>query len=551
MFNPCPALKNQPLPFDIDELGFLKWLKSFSPPNGKANCEQLLQVLHTLNHTDVGGKTRLLFLEKLGALLFQLSSRQTKLAFSQNTTLTPDDPRPQELIVWCCAALAQGYTLLSKADDFKDNKTFSLQQKSLIISHGIQAMSKALLYISQSYKTPYPHFWRKCFEFYQLGQEQQLTDVACPGVDPIDNVFKHLLIFSLSNSNQFSQLEMSVIYDLLGQYAGYAKLVSPTLEQTSGKLPVIFLDQDAPPSRHIADHKPTALTLHIATAPVAVKLIEAIPDNIQYQPASNRLMLLRLAKTLALHQPRKQRRERVQGVLFGIIGFDSVINFLHGNVPGQKSQLSKNGLFEMTHSAQLGNLNYTIAKTDDEKLVQYNLKLKRSGQTVNAKTFKIIQFTDPAEIWKTDQMDRMDQFEANIVLIDKSKKGYGLHLTNRQLKPQVGHLIGLNYTHNQVGVIRWIMQDEESRLLIGVELLGNQAQAVRISNPGFPNFEADAIYLPADAMLEQAETLVLLNGAFNPAEFFFMYKDHRNIRFRLIKILHSTSLIRHFEIARA
>lgn len=551
MFNPCPALQTQPLPFAIDELDFLKWLKSLSTPESNASCELLLQVLRTLNHTDLAGKTRLLFLEKLGALLFQLSAKQTKLTFAQNMALPKDYQRRLETTVWSCAELAQGYTLLSKADNFKGNKSYSLQQKSLIISHGIQAMSKALLYISQSYTTPYPHFWRTCFEFYQLGQQYQLTDLANPGVALIENAFKQLLVFNLSNSNQFSQLEMSVIYDLLGQYASYAKLLPPTAECPSRNLPAICLDRDAPPARYnVAAHKPTAQTLYIATAAVAGKLLEAVPNKTQHQYANDKLMLLRLAKTLTLHQKRRDRRERTQGAFFGIIGFDSVITFLHGIEPGQNSRLAMSGHFDATHPGQLGNLNYTIAKNedDDEKLAQYNLKRRRSGQKANPKAFKVIEFTDSAEIWKKG---KTDHFETNTALIDKSKQGYCLLLTNKQLQPKVGHLIGLNHKHFDVGIIRWVTQGEASRLLIGIELMGKQAQAVRISNPGFPNFEGNAIYLPADALLEQAESLVLLAGAFNPAEFFFMHKEHRNMRFRLAKLIHATAFIRHFEIVPA
>jgi hypothetical protein len=52
-------------------------------------------------------------------------------------------------------------------------------------------------------------------------------------------------------------------------------------------------------------------------------------------------------------------------------------------------------------------------------------------------------------------------------------------------------------------------------------------------------------------MLDQAGIAILLNGAFNPAEIFFIHKEHKSTHFRVTKNLYSTALIKHFEVARA
>ncbi len=544
MFRPCPVLQNQPLPFAVAELDFLKWLKALSSTDDKASCELLLQVLQTLNRTAMAGKTRLLFLEKLGGLVLQLSDRLTKLAFAENNELMPEGLQQFEKAVWCCAQLAEGYMLLSKADDFKDKLAYSLAQKSLIISRGIQAMSKALLYISQSYTVPYPHFWLSCLEFYQLAQQHQLTDADNPSADLINNAFKQLVVFSLSNTNQFSQQEMSIIYDLLHQYSEYVRLLPPASAPAS-KIPFICLDKDAPPAkRYPADHKPTSRTLYIATAGVAGKLLETMPDKTQAQNANTRLMLLRLVKTLSMNQQRKHTRERAQGAFYGIIDFNNIINSLRGDITRQDREVALSGYFDVANPGELRDLNFTIANNDEEEL-RIHSKLK--SQKANPSTFKIIEVNAPEEIWKEEAPDLL---AANTSLIDKSKKGYSILSTNSQIQPKVGHLIGLNHKQLALGIIRWVARSQEFRVLMGIELLGAHAQAVRISNPGFPDLEADGIYLPADEALEKSESLILLNSAFKPAEFFFILKKHRNIRYRMIKVLHSTALIKHFEVLR-
>ncbi|MBM4208767.1 MAG: hypothetical protein FJ190_12500 [Gammaproteobacteria bacterium] len=75
LFPSSPAYQGHSLPFAIDEMEFSNWLKTFADYDELPKCHQIFQVLQILNHKypperkSIPGRTRLFFLEKLGATL--------------------------------------------------------------------------------------------------------------------------------------------------------------------------------------------------------------------------------------------------------------------------------------------------------------------------------------------------------------------------------------------------------------------------------------------------------------------------------------------------
>jgi hypothetical protein len=74
---------------------------------------------------------------------------------------------------------------------------------------------------------------------------------------------------------------------------------------------------------------------------------------------------------------------------------------------------------------------------------------------------------------------------------------------------------------------------------------------VKVSNPGYPEKEVYGIYLPGGGAIKQAASLIILNKEFQPEEFIFLNKNHKNLRYRITKQLHVTSFINHVEVVRS
>jgi hypothetical protein len=559
-FPPCPSPSNLPLPFAIDEMDFSGWLSTLAKANDMAKCQQILQVLQTLNNAYpperklIPGRTRLFFLEKLGSVLITATTMLTIFpnVSDSSSELNEQESARSEISVWSSLELANAYSLLSQEDWFKEDGYYAIQEKSLILCNGIQAMSRGLLYISQTYTKPYVYFWHKCFQFYRLAQLYRLIESEFnPDAQAIDDAFKRVLVFMLSNTNQFSPQEMRTIHDLLGHYSPYTSLLKAVPKKKFKGIPSIHLKGNGPPV--ISDDDSDIQDpdrLYIATVAVASKILEATYDKRARHVPTDRLMLLRLAKTLTLSEQRKDYRENAQGNHLGTMGFDNIVKFLRSKEVETPSPVAAiTGSFDSGRPGELRALDFGISSiASNHRDGDTGDKAPRLAEKDSAVAFQVIDFTDPSDIWKTSPQAN---YESNMRLVDKSKKGYGLLWTDNQIKPKVGNIIGIAHKTLTLGLIRWLAQSKETGMFMGVELLDTNATTVKVSNPGYPEKEVYGIYLPGGGAIKQAASLIILNKEFQPEEFIFLNKNHKNLRYRITKQLHVTSFINHVEVVRS
>ena len=562
-FPPCPAPSNLPLPFTIDELEFSVWLSSLTENEDMAKCQSILQILQTLNNTYpperklIPGRTRLFFLEKLGAALTMATAKLTYFPSipdaKPESESSEDEMSRSEISVWATLELANAYSLLSTEDWFKEDEYYTIEEKTLILANGIQAIGRSLLYISQTYSKPYVYFWHKCFQFYRLARLYRLNDFEHnPNAQTIENAFKRVLVFALSNTNQFSPTEMRTIFELLGHYASFTSLLKSVPKKKFKGIPSINLKGSGPPTISHDDpdnHDPEEL--YIATVTVASKILEATNDRRAHHLPTDRLMLLRLAKNLTLSEQRKDPREAVQGNHLGIMGFANIVEFLRSKEIEKQNAFAELGAFDPTRPGELRDLNLEILpsenKEDENNFGELPEKLFPKNPS---SSFQVIEFTDPSDIWKTNPLPAVN-YETNMRLVDKSIRGYGLLWTDNAIKPKVGSIIGIMHKSLTIGLIRWLAQSKETGMFMGVELLGTNATVVKVTNPGYPDDAATALYLPEDGIAKQAASLIFINKGFRPSEFVFLHKNHRNTRYRLTKQLHLTSYINHVEVVRS
>ncbi len=565
-FPPCPPGTGKPLPFSIDEFQFTVWLDTLSAQDEIAKCQVLLNVLQTLNTAYpperklITGRTRLFFLDKIGAVLTPATTLLTHFPSVSDISPDPDislqEMARSELSVWCSLELANAYSLLGTEDCFKENGYYSIEEKTSILANGLQAMGRGLLYICQTYSKPYSYFWYKCFQFYRLARLYRLNDGDFnASVALIENAFKRLLIFALSNTNQFSPSEMRTIYELLGHYAGYTSLLKSVPKKKFNGIPSIHLKSGGPPtiSNDDSDHHDPD-QLFIATVTVASKILEATNDRRSHHLPTDRLMLLRLAKTLTLNEQRKDTRETTDGNHLGIVGFGNILEFLRGKEIEKQNMLAGTGKFDPVKPGEIRELDFELSKPvhkEDDNILDY--KSEPQSEKTAPFSFQVVEFTNPDDIWKNKPNVQKGSQESNIRLLDRSVRGYGLLWTDNLIKPKVGSLVAIINQNLTIGLIRWLAQSKETGMFMGVERLGYQATVVKVTNPGYPDIMANAIYLTHEEgePTNPTGSLILINKDFRPSEFIFIHKNFKNIRYRLTKQLHLTSFINHVEIVRS
>ena len=245
-----------------------------------------------------------------------------------------------EISVWGCLELGNAYSLLCQQELFQGESYYSLSEKTLLINNGLQALSKGLLFIFQTYSIPDSSLWYRCYQFYRIAKLARLTDDEFnPEAQTIEKSFKHILIFSLSNTNQFSLQEMRTVYELLGYYATHAGLLKSVPKKKFKGIPWVQLNSDAAPSitENQLNFQEGPDLIYIATVNVASKILEATYDRRSHHLPIDRLMLMRLAKTLTLNKQRKDPRSNAQGNYLGTLGFSHLFEFLSKKEISQES----------------------------------------------------------------------------------------------------------------------------------------------------------------------------------------------------------------------
>ena len=260
-------------------------------------------------------------------------------------------------------------------------------------------------------------------------------------------------------------------------------------------------------------------------------------------------MLLRLAKTLTLNERRKDPREVAQGNYLGIMDFGNIVEFLRSKEIEKQNFLAETGFFDPSRPGELRDLDFEIVSTEGKRAdTKTSANPGASPNKTMPPAFQVVEFTAPTEIWKPSHQDH---HTTNMCLVDKSAKGYGLLWTDDLIKPKVANIIGIMHKNLTIGLIRWLVQSKETGMFMGVELLGGNATVVKVSNPGYPNIEVSAIFLPGVEAAKQFASLIFMNKGFRPSEFIFLNKNHKKVRYRLIKQLHLTSFVNHVEVIRS
>ena len=188
------------LPFSLNEMSFIGWIGDLDLDNKEETLSSVSSALKELKQTPIKEELRYLFLQKLGAIVEQLS---LQLQESYKNSLFPfskQDTNNIELSAICAMEIAQNYKVLCESKGFKSKQMFTSKQKSQAVYNGIRSLAKQLLYKSMVYQKPAQGFW-----FVPGGRvlkNERLTDV-----------FRRLCLNELALDVDFSEAKLLGAYE--------------------------------------------------------------------------------------------------------------------------------------------------------------------------------------------------------------------------------------------------------------------------------------------------------------------------------------------------
>jgi|GEM_PF-1832495 len=538
------------LPFSIDEQSFSIWLAEIEKQD-KVNCLQALtDTLKQLKKATVPADIRSVFLEKIATIVFKVSEQLKKTYIKSYFPFSEEDKLKVSLSTNCAFEMAENYALICKDTSFKSKVIFSQTQKELILLNSIQAMANVLLYKAIVYEKPKKGFWSLCYLFYLFAkQNEALESSVTQGKASFVQVFKQLLVFELSNTQQFNTEEIYTIFNLLNSLTGQVKLLSSVPEKALNSTPCINLRVGvAPAVSKDVSHEPSPYIFYISSLDLIKQLFD-LSVHKKSMPYKDKVLVFRLIKALSMNQSRKNKRELADNELLAEVGFDKFIEFLLH----QESLLETKGVI----SYDVNDLSIDKPKVDknldDSFDVKSGIGNSLSLHIEDDDESVAVESIDSSEIWvaketkvEIEEVVEEEHF-TNAVLIDQSKLGFCIRLQEEGVVTKVGELIHLSISSiSIVTVVRRIIATDNDDVMVGVEVLGYDPEILHIMDIENKSSKNACVLVN----LEGVESIVIKVDDYHNEKQLYVDRNEKVLCYQVEKTFEtSTAIVKHLKVS--
>ncbi|BCX89068.1 cyclic-di-GMP-binding protein [Methylomarinovum tepidoasis] len=517
------------------------WLQDLPwvDPSRVARClrEQLCQLVEQ----PLVPHQRALLLQCYQPHLLTLAATLEEKLFDAPLPLPPTQAEKAQLLLDLCELMARNYALL--ADTWALAPT-SAEAVLPILHHALDWLARLGLHRAQSYAPPGAAFWKKVYHLFQLIERHEL--LLHPAAEPVREPLHVLFLFAICNPPRFRPRELRQIDRLLRRF-GRSLIIRPDplhRDQSAG-FAFDCLDPAPPrPCKRLPDLKrPRADRRFLFTQPVTRQLLDYVktekPSGVETLPfGQSRRLALQLAHSLGAPKQRRWLRRRQQRNCQTIVGLDDLVAFLRKHHDTDLEALMRRTPVTLEPEPGFSlESPLDIGEKDDERRYSEVAAL----HSLNADKPQI----RPEDIWGnsviTPQKD-VTEFSAQVV--DVSARGYRLYWHGSacpHLRP--GEILSLlrEDREPEIATIRWLHQQPEHPLTLGVELLSFNAQLV-VASRFVPDIGEDgtepqyrwAVLTPAQPAIERDTCLLAPAQTWRRGQWVdIYYTRHRKATFNL------------------
>lgn len=560
-----PNLTNEAMPFAPDEQSFAQWLDLLSSKNGYEICRELASAFHVMNSMDVSPRFRFTCLYQAIPLVNEVAERLESVYLDSGFPLSEEEDSNVEILVWIYTQLTMSFSDLSHQLESIDS-SWSKQEQAQILFSAMYAASQVLLHISQVYASVQKGFWLNCYRNYMRAETLELLNIPVNmnhvKHKTIASIFKQMLVFSCCDTDCFRVREMNTLFNLLEECVETIRLTNAV---APGAIQGVFqfnLDIDEAPTKCMPPlTEPQNNTRYIATLPVVNFLITAAQKRRKDQKSDYRFidkdLLFRVAEVLTKKRIRKYTRIVSTDNARGYIGFKPIVSML-AKIQGVDNETIK---VKSAHDPRIAGRwqapDLDLVPEGDE--IAYNLNQKKNGHlAIDPKAAKIHKLGALAssgnKIWsQPEPIELLNKIPfGDFVILNNSIKGYALIWNSEDQRIKVGELFAVQqqgFKELEIGQIRRISRLEDEGLILGIELMGMRSELVWIILLGINKQQGQvAIYVPADSILHQPESIILGAHYLKPEQTIEVHRRDQRVLYRIGKLLHVTAALQHVEL---
>ncbi len=549
-FLPVPDVDGTKIAAVQDNQELADWLQSLPANQLENSSKQICCLLNQLNETPMEAGSRIQQLELVNTYLSLFESRIETNYLDAPFPLADSLQRCLEWLVWSYWRLAQGYWMAAQ-------KTKARKTEVICLYRAFKALTQVYLHTSAVYFEPPDGFWRLCYQLYAKTEEENLLESEVADEEEngtINRLFKTLLIFSLSDLQQFRAREMHKVYAFLGQFSDHLAM-SKSVSPDELKVAFVFdLEEDSPPASSTKLMEiPQSSTIRFFVSSGLTKIVCQAVQHDHGQTgllkAVNKTLLKRLMKTLNQNQVRQYKRLEGRDQCRGIVGFAGIRDFLYQNSTAPTSS-AKPELPKNIKPYDYDTSQFELVAEGEEMIVQMDADLKKKGAR-DQKLSRILaasgSLNEKINVWggKNDPDQQKVSVTVNeFEVLNCSAKGYSVVINSDKTQLRVGDLFAVvdeSGKAMELAIIRRVQRIAENRLNLGVELIGIAQDVVLLMSKGDSSRRTKAIFMPGIKALNQPDSLVYNSAEFKVGEFVSVRKNGQDIPGRLNKLINSTA----------
>ena len=469
--------------FEPDTEAASSWAQSLPLANGTAPARLLVQALNDLNRTPLSPQLRDNIMEVLRPKIDDAQANLSKRFLNQPLVMPEASQTAAELSDRLLTLSTTAFTIIA-IETIQKHKTVHDTHPA---RRTCQAIQQALIFAGrkvlqrfQLHRSIDVHGWETLHQLYALALNQRLADLPVPkslsGGDTITATYLQAIMISCCNPNQLLQGELTALHRGLQQWS---KLIKLDPHKNENSLFIVNLDSDHPPLYSAFYRKPPGPQCRLIDCTLLMEQLEILKKEtgthgITFDESIHASVSLldHLILSLCSVSPRNFKRSASSNPLWLCLGLSST----HYHVAGKR-------LFE------------DLLDDDD----------RQQGSHAAGDPFPPSNLTPD---------ERYPIFKAQ--LADTSPGGYCVEWpTDSRYDIRVGEVVGLKEDTGKkewlIAVIRWLRRIDNTKTLIGVELLNPRAVAYGASiqhKTGEKTAPIRVLLLPEVTLVGQPNTLI-------------------------------------------
>jgi len=550
-----------------DPESFKEWVGNLPLVNIELSAGRLEFGLSVINSVELSSSDRFEALELLTAPVMHVARSLKKKYLGKRFPLGKDQLGKSNQVIGLYLAMATGYKLEVVALDRETNADARLATP---MQRAIRYLSESLIASYQIYSQHRTGIWQDLHTLYALAakhglQAHQETDTTLqkPDLTTVETAYKQILLLSLAGPYGMRQREIRRVYNLLGRWAPFSRLLAAKDHDNMGFFSC-HLASDAPPSylvlrqRDRLDDEWRILDTSGMTEPANATLTElrGKPGLRNTLPGESTLKRLMLA--WGVMPERHATRRRQEAPIQLVLGINAIHRLL--SEPG----LGETGtVIEESHAPDREDV---LQDPTLESPTVIATRHPARGKTVGSGGWQ----NNGAPSWGNHplrgafaletQSSTADANESLPIeswkMVDVSAGGYCLLWESNDVSSaQVGELLAIRAGAEDskdgwtLGVIRWMKFTPERGLILGAQLLASGASPVRASLcADTPAAESKSlgILLPGDKSLNQQASLLLPSLQFRTGCLSMLSRGGNDEKIMLIRQLENTGSFARF-----